>query len=157
MPAMSFKIEHRIGIARPPAQVWAVLYDIDSWSAWNPMHPEASGKFLIDARLKLAEKVGDRTERYDAAVGDWVPGAQIVWVRRSHRGWVRHVRYLEIEPLSETGCIFAAGEMIEGRLAPLLISKARRKALKAANRGLGEAMKARVEAGFGEDTEAWRR
>jgi hypothetical protein len=154
---MALKIEHRIGIARPAAQVWAVLYDIDRWGEWNPMYPEATGKFLIEAKLKLAEKVEDKVERYEAVVGDWVPNAQIVWVRRSHRGWVRHVRYLEIEPLSDTGCIFASGEMLEGRLAPLFSPQGRRKALKGAQRGLCEAMKARVESGCGEDVEAWRR
>ena len=154
---MTFKIEHRIGIARPAAQVWAVLYDIGRWGEWNPMYPEASGRFLIEAKLKLAEKVGDKLERYEAVVGDWTPGTQIIWVRRSHRGWVRHVRYLEIETLTETGCIFASGEMFEGRLAPLLVPQARRKALKRAYRELCEAMKARVEGGFGEDTDAWRR
>ena len=85
-----------------------------------------------------------------------MPGKQIIWTRRSHAGLVRHVRYIEIEALSDTGCIFANGELLEGALAPVLVGQGRRKALRAAYRGFCEAMKARVEAGFGSDTEAWK-
>ncbi len=96
-------------------------------------------------------------ETYPAVVAEWVPNNQLIWTRRTHGGLVRHVRYIEMEALTETGCIFSNGELFEGRLAPLLISQRRRKALKQAFRGFCEAMKARVEAGFGEDTEAWKR
>jgi hypothetical protein len=157
MSAMGFKIEHRIGISRPAAQVWAVLYDAEAWKAWNPMYPDVQGKFLISAPLTVTEKVGAATQTYAATVAEWVPNAQLIWTRKTHAGLVSHVRYLEIEPLTETGCIFANGELFQGFAAPALVGQARRRALKAAFRGLGEAVKARVEAGYGEDTEAWKR
>ena len=62
-----------------------------------------------------------------------------------------------MEALSDTGCIFSNGTLFEGFLAQQLVSQPRRKALRRAYQGFCEAMKARVEAGFGEDTEAWKR
>ena len=154
---MALKIEHRIGVARPAPQVWAILSDVATWKDWNPMYPEITGKLLISAPLSLTEAVGERRETYAAVVAEWVPDKQIIWTRRSHAGLVRHVRYIEMQALSETGCIFANGELYEGRLASLLVGGGRRKAFRAACRAFCEAMKARVEAGFGEDTEAWKR
>ena len=154
---MSFKIEQRIGVPRSKEQVWAVLCDLPAWKDWNPMYPEVSGKLLVSAPLHLVEKVGGKKETLDVTVAEWVPNQQVIWVRRTHGGLVRQVRYIEMEALSETGCIFANGTLFEGRFASLLVSKGRRNALKAAYRGLCEAMQARVEAGFGEDTEAWKR
>lgn len=154
---MGFKIEHRIGVARPKEQVWAVLSDLPAWNSWNPMYPEITGRLLISAPLELAERAGERNERYSAVVAEWVPNSQIIWTRKTHGGLVRHVRYLEIEPLSDTGCIFANGELFEGRFAPLFVSNGRRRKLRQAFRGFCEGLKARVEAGFGEDIEAWKR
>ena len=154
---MGFKIEYRIGVQRPVEQVWAVLYDLPTWTDWNPMYPVAQGRLLISAPLTLTEKVGERTETYAAVVGDWVPNTQIIWVRKTAAGLVRHVRYLEIEKLTETGCIFSNGVLLDGPGADLLTPKARRGALRRAFAGMGEALKARVEAGHGEDIEAWRR
>ena len=154
---MGFKIEHRIGVSRPAAQVWAVLSDLAAWKDWNPMYPAVSGKLLISAPLELTETVGERSETYSAVVAEWVPNSQLIWTRRSHGGLVRQVRYIEMEALSETGCIFSNGTLFEGVLAQQLVSQARRRALKRAYQGFCEAMKVRVEAGFGEDTEAWKR
>ena len=154
---MGFKVEHRIGVARPKEQVWAVLCDLSAWKDWNPMYPAISGKLLISAPLNMTETVGGRSETYAATVAEWVPNTQIIWTRKTHAGLVRQVRYIEIQALSDTGCIFANGVLFEGVLAPYLVSQGRRKALRQAFRGFCEAMKARVEAGFGEDTEAWKR
>ena len=153
---MGFKIEHRIGVSRPAAQVWAVLADLSAWKDWNPMYPAASGKLLISAPIELVEKVGEQTESYSAVVAEWVPNSQLIWTRRTHGGLVRHVRYIEMEALSDTGCIFSNGTLFEGLGAGRLVPQARRRALKRAYQGFCEAMKARVEAGFGEDTEAWK-
>ena len=153
---MGFKIEHRIGVSRPAAQVWAVLSALDAWKDWNPMNPAVSGRLLIGEQLQLVEKVGDQTESYQGVVAEWVPNTQLIWTRRTHGGLVRHVRYIEMEALSDTGCIFSNGTLFEGLGAGQLVPQARRRALKRAYQGFCEAMKARVEAGFGENTEAWK-
>ena len=154
---MGFKIEHRIGVSRPAAQVWAVLSALDAWKDWNPMYPAVSGRLLIGEHLQLVERVGAANETCSAVVAEWAPNSQLIWTRRTQGGLVRQVRYIEMEALSETGCIFSNGILFEGWLAPQLVGQARRKALRRAFQGFCEAMKARVEAGFGEDTEAWKR
>ncbi len=154
---MGFKIEHRIGVSRPAAEVWAVLADLGAWKDWNPMYPAVSGRLLIGEQLQLAEKVGEESESCSAVVAEWVPDKQLIWTRRTRGGLLRHVRYIEMEALSDTGCIFSNGTLFEGLLAQQLVSQGRRKALRRAYQGFCEAMKARVEAGFGEDTEAWKR
>jgi hypothetical protein len=61
---------------------------------------------------------------------------------------VRATRFLEIEKLTETGCIFSNGELFDGPLASMVV----RSVGGAARRGfaaMGEAVKARAEA-------AWR-
>ena len=153
---MGFKIEQRIGVSRPAAQVWAVLATLGAWKDWNPMNPAVAGRLLIGEQLELVEKVGDQTESYTGVVAEWVPNSQLIWTRRTHGGLVRQVRYIEMEALSDTGCIFSNGTLFEGLLAQQLVSQARRRALRRAYQGFCEAMKARVEAGYGEDTEAWK-
>jgi hypothetical protein len=138
--SMAFKVEHRIGVARPKEQVWAVLSDLPAWKGWNPMYPEITGRLLISAPLEVAEKVGDRTERYAATVAEWVPNTQIIWTRKTHAGLVRHVRYIEIETLSDTGCIFANGELFEGFFAPYLVPGGRRRKLRRAFQGFCEGL-----------------
>ena len=120
------------------------------------MYPAVSGRLLIGEHLQLVEKVGDQTETCSAVVAEWVPDSQLIWTRRTHGNLLRHVRYIEMEALSDTGCIFSNGTLFEGLLAQQLVSQSRRRALRRAYQGFGEAMKARVEAGFGEDTEAWK-
>ena len=146
---MNVKIEHRIGVQRPKEEIWAVLSDLDAWKDWNPMYTQASGKLLVSAPLHLVEKVGERSETLDVTIAEWVVNQQVIWVRRTHGGLVRQVRYIEIEPLTDTACIFANGTLFEGRFAHWLVPKGRQRVLRNAYRGFCEAMKARVEAGFG--------
>ncbi len=142
---MSVKIEHRIGVAAPAERIWAVLSDLPAWRDWNPVHPEVNGRLAIGATLEVVEQLPDAPPRRLAmTVEDWVPNGQILW-RGSRGPLARSIRYLEIETLSDTGCIFANGELYEGVLGTLA-AKRRRRALKRAFAAMGEALKARVEA-----------
>ena len=60
-------------------------------------------------------------------------------------GLVKTTRYLEIEQLTESGCIFTNGELFDGYLGPS-IAKRMRPALRSGFAAMGEALKARVEA-----------
>ncbi len=142
---MSVKIENRIGIAAPADRVWDVLTDFPRWRDWNAVNPEINGKLGMGATLDVVEQLpGREARRLAATVTDWEPLNQILW--RVARGpMARSLRFLEIEALTDTACIFANGEVWEGPLGPLMV-RGERGIRQRAYRDLGEALKRRVEA-----------
>ena len=141
---MSLKIEHRIGIPAPAEAVWSVLADLEGWPAWNPLYPAARGQLRIGSQLDLEVAFpGTASRAIRPVVADWVPNDQIHWRLRLFGGLLRSTRYLEIEALTETGCIFTNGEVFDG---PLAFAMGRmRRSLKDGFRAMGEALKQRVE------------
>lgn len=143
---MPFKIEHRIGVQVPADTIWTVLSDLSQWGAWSAIYSEASGRLLIGERLTLTEQMpGLPPRRFTSTIVDWVPNAQIIWQETAMSGLVRTARYIEIEALSETGCIFSNGQLFEG-FGARFVSKAQRRALRSGFTRFGEALKARVTA-----------
>jgi hypothetical protein len=121
------------------------------------MYPKASGVLRIGTKLSLTEATpGQPPEQIAPEVVDWVPDSQILWRGKTFAGLVRRLRYLEIEKLTEEGCIFANGEMYEG-LGVRLMSKGLKRALRQGFTELGEALKARVENPTGVERETLER
>ena len=143
------KIEHRIGIRAPAATIWEILSDIEGWEAGNPLYPKARGALRIGGRLELEMALPGQPRRaIQPVILDWVPNDQIHWRLSLLGGLVRTVRYMEIEILSETGCIFSNGEIFDGWLGPF----AARQVGAAARQGfiqLGESLKTLAEARAG--------
>jgi len=111
---MSFRIEHRIGVAAPASEVWDLVYDLKGWKDWTGVYSEASGKIAIGETLHFTFTVGDRPPMN--AVGtvyDWVPEAQLAWNAKL-AGGIRTLRFVEIEKLSETSCILSNGDYYSG-------------------------------------------
>jgi hypothetical protein len=139
------RIEHRVGVQAPPEAVWAVISDIEGWAAWNPIYPKAEGALRIGAALTLELVLGDNKPRtIRPVVLDWIPNEQIHWRLTALGGLVKTTRYLEIEKLTESGCIFANGEVFDGPLGPAAV-RSLRGAIRTGFRAMGEALKARVE------------
>jgi hypothetical protein len=142
---MRLRLEHRIGVRAPASEIWRVLADLNGWATWNPMYPQAAGILRIGAKLSLTEAVpGQPHDQITPEVVDWVPDSQILWRDKTLGGLVKRLRYLEIERLSEEGCIFSNGEVYEG-LGVRFISKGLKTALRRGFTELGEALKAKVE------------
>ena len=141
---MAYRVEHRIGVAAPPDVIWEVLADLPGWTVWNPLYTRAEGRLLIDAKLTLEQRLeGEGPRTIAAQVVDWVPNSQIHW-RES--GLLRSAtRYLEIEKLTEEGCIFSNGVLVDGALARYATRRGKAR-LRAGFAAMGEAMKARAEA-----------
>jgi hypothetical protein len=109
------------------------------------MYPQAAGKLRIGAKLTLTEAVpGQPQDQIAPEVVDWVPDSQILWRDKTLGGLVKRLRYLEIEKLTDEGCIFANGELYEG-FGVRFMSKGLRSALRRGFTDLGEALKATVE------------
>jgi len=146
---LPLKIEHRIGVQAPADVIWGVLSDIPGWRDWNPMYPKAEGALRIGSVLTLELVLPGRApQTIQPSVVDWVPNEQILWRMTSHFGLLRRLRYMEIEALTPTSCIFSNGEIFDGPMRRF-IPRPMRRSLKAALASLGEAVQARAEA-------AWR-
>ena len=146
---MSFRLEHRIGIAAPASAVWEVLADLDGWSHWNTLYPRVEGRLSIGAPLRLDVRIpGEPPATQAVSVIDWVPNAQLVWSAKYGGGLVASARYLELEALTETGCVFSNGEIYRG-LAARFVPRRLRARTRQGFAELGEALKRRVETGRG--------
>jgi hypothetical protein len=139
------KIEHRIGVQAPAETIWAVLADIEGWAAWNPLYPKAQGVLKIGGALTLELVLPNRNpQTIRPVILDWIPNEQIHWRHNALGGLVRTTRFLEIEKLTETGCIFSNGEVFAGLLGPTAVRSLGR-AARAGFATMGEAVKARAE------------
>ena len=143
---MKVKIENRIGVTATAPAIWEVLSDISAWPEWNPLYTRAAGVLRIGAQLDLEVAVPGQPKRMiRPVIADWVPNDQIHWNLRMLGGLVKTTRYLEIEQLTETGCIFTNGELFDGLLGPSIAKRMLRE-LRDGFAAMGEALKARVEA-----------
>jgi hypothetical protein len=142
------KIEHRIGVQAPAEAIWSVISDIEGWSQWNPLYPRAVGALRIGGQLELDVAIpGQPMRTLKPVILDWVPNDQIHWRVTMLGGLVKTIRYIEIEILTETGCIFSNGEVFGGYLGPS-IAKRMQGGIRQGFRAMGEAVKARAEAAF---------
>ena len=147
---MSFYIEHRLGVAAPADQVWAILSDIEGWSRWNPLYRSSSGRLRIGEQVSFELVLqGEAPETLQATVVDWAPELQIHLKVRLYGGLLSTTRYMEIEKLSETGCIFSNGEFFRGPLAGFMPRRLK-SAMRQGFASMGEALKRKAEA-------SWRR
>ena len=146
---MPVKLEHRIGIQAPAEVIWESLINVEGWEAWNPLYPRAAGVVRIGSTLSLDLALPDRpVETITPTILDWAPEDHIHWTTRSRWGLTKTIRYIEIEALSETGCIFSNGEIYRGYLGERY-ARSNRRAIRAGFASMGEAVQRRAEA-------AWR-
>lgn len=146
---MGFYIEHRLGVSAPPAVVWRILSDLERWGEWSGLYTNVRGKLRIDEVLTLDLALeGERPETLKASVLDWAPELQIHWKVRLAGGLLTSTRYLEIERLTEEGCIFSNGEVFKGPLARFVPRRLKAK-IRRAFAAMSEALKERAET-------AWR-
>jgi hypothetical protein len=116
--AVPLRVEHRIGAQVPPEVLWELLVEVDGWGAWNPLYPQAQGQIRIGSQLELTEVLPGRAPRQTRPVVlEWVPLEQIHWQDSRSDGWVKSVRFIEIDIVSPTGCIISNGELFTGFLA----------------------------------------
>jgi hypothetical protein len=126
-PNPPLKIESRIGIQAPPEIVWEVLSNIDAWPGWNPLYPQASGEMKIGGRWSLCVAYpGEPHRQSEPRMLDWVPQEQILLADLHWGGWVKSVRYIEIDEVDKGACIVSNGEIFSGLIAEFYGNKHRR-------------------------------
>ena len=143
---MRYKLEHRLGIQAPAETVWEILADVPGWKDWNPLYPEARGVIGFGELLTLTVALPGRRPRViRPRVLDWAPNEAIHWKLSMMLGLVDTTRYIEIEKMSETGCIFSNGEIFDGLLGPT-VGKQVKRPVRAGFAAMGEALRDRAEA-----------
>jgi hypothetical protein len=144
------KVEHRAGVRAPADIVWEILADIPGWVAWNPLHKEARGEVRIGSTLTATQAIeGQPDQPVSFTVSDWVPNEQLHLRRSNMGGWLRSIRFIEIDTLDEAACIVSTGELFIGMLGPRFVKKHGR-TLKRGFTAHGEALKAEAERRFAE-------
>ncbi|MFN3521823.1 MAG: SRPBCC family protein [Phenylobacterium sp.] len=122
------RIEHRVGIQAPSDVIWDVLYDLEGWSKWNPLYPQASGQIRIGSTLTMSLALPDEEPRViHPVVLEWVPREQLHWRLKMLGGLVSNTRYIEIEQLADESCIVSNGELFGGFLGPRVAQRMGRK------------------------------
>jgi hypothetical protein len=140
---MALRIEHRIGVAAPADVIWELVADVDGWPRWNPLYPEARGRIGVGETLQLTQALPGRPPKpIQPVVVDWEPNNQILW--RAGGMLSKCVRYIEIEALSEAGCIFANGAFFHGLLGEQE-AKSHRRAIHQGYESFGQAVKQHAE------------
>jgi hypothetical protein len=138
-------LEARVGIQAPAHVIWDVLYDLDSWSQWNPMYPKAAGAIRIGETLKLTVAVpGQPPQEIAPTVLEWVPNEQLHWKLSMLGGFIKSTRFIEIETLADESCIVSNGELFSGLMGPSL-AKRMGGSITRGFREMNEALKARAE------------
>lgn len=150
---MPLKIEHRIGIKVPAEVIWEILVDVSNWPQWSRIYPRTSGVIGFGESLVLTVALPEESEQIiTPTVLDWTPNEAIHWRSTAVGGLITSVRYLEIERLHETGCVFSNGELFAGLLGSRL-ARRRRRSLREGFAAFGEALRARAEAAWRERAE----
>ncbi|WP_293476696.1 SRPBCC domain-containing protein [Phenylobacterium sp.] len=145
-PPGGVRIEDRVGIQAPAELIWEIVYDIGRWHEWNPTYTKAAGQVRIGDTLAMTlELPGQPAQEIRPKVLDWVPNEQLHWQLSFMGGLIRTLRYIEISPLSDTGCIVDNGEIFGGLMGPSLGRRVGR-SVRAGFQAMNEALKARAEA-----------
>jgi hypothetical protein len=124
---MAVKLERRIGIQAPDEIVWEILSDIPGWADWNPIYPQAQGEIRIGNRWTVELALpGEKPRTINPVILDWAPYDHIHGRLDALRGWVRTVRFLEIEKMGDENVIFNNGEIFDGLLGASVAKRLRR-------------------------------
>lgn len=141
-----FRIEDRIGVQAPPEVIWEIVHDIARWSEWNPTYPRGEGEIRIGNVLTFDLQLpGQPKQEIKAKVLEWVPNEQLHWQLNFMGGLIRTMRYIEITPLTEAGCVVDNGEIFGGLMGPSL-GRRMRGPVRRGFLAMNEALKARAEA-----------
>ena len=145
-PPSGLRVEDRIGIQAPPEVIWDIVRDLGRWSEWNPTYPKAEGQIRIGEILTVSLALpGQPVQELKPKVLEWVPNEQLHWRLTMMGGLIKTLRYIEISPVSESGCIVDNGEIFGGFMGPSL-GKRMGRVVRRGFQAMNEALKERAEA-----------
>ena len=138
-------IERQIEIEAPPAAVWAVLADTETYPEWNPFITSLEGPLERDARLSVRiAPPGGRPMSFRPTVLEAAPERELRWLGRVVApGLFDGEHSFRLEPLDGGRTRFVQSERFTGALVGVFGGSLRK-----TERGfeqMNEALKARVE------------
>ena len=140
------RVEDRIGVQAPAEVIWEIVHDLSRWHEWNPTYPRAAGQIRIGETLTLTLALpGQPQQELKPKVLDWVPNEQLHWQLSLMGGMIKTLRYIEIQPLVDEGCIVDNGELFGGLMGRSL-GKRMGRTVRQGFQAMNEALKARAEA-----------
>jgi len=120
MPRRSYVAESEIDAT--PAEVWAVLVDIDRYGEWNPFTPEVKTTLTvgepIDMKVHMS-KLGFSVQQRET-VRAVEPEARLVWGMQMLFGLIRAERVQTLEALEDGRTRYRTEDIIEGALEPFV-------------------------------------
>jgi hypothetical protein len=145
---LTSEIETRIEIDAPPAAVWSVLAQTDSYGEWNPLLHEMTGMWEEDGRITVSLGTGGNAPvRLSARVVTAEHGTEIVWRERlaGIGGLFDGDHRVHLTETDRGTTLLRHGETFSGVMAPLLFPRIEADAA-AGFHAMNAALKARVEA-----------
>lgn len=117
-------VGHRITVEAPPELVWHLVSDVVGWSRWNPLYPKAAGAPEVGATLRYTVMLADsRPKKVTAQVTRVTENELLEYGYASMAGFVRSLRYVEVEELSPVRCRVVNGAILGGPLGQLFSRK----------------------------------
>lgn len=118
------EIRTEIEIDAPPAAVWEVLTDLDSYEEWNPHVVAASGDLSLGSMLDITvRREGTRDRSMRVTVTELMPPLQLVWVGTLLSSALfegRHV--IDLVPLDGNRTRLVNREEVSGVLAGMIVT-----------------------------------
>lgn len=95
-------LEHTHETPAPPAEVWAVLLDLDGWTRWNTLTARAPQGIAVGSPLALGIRLGPLTIPASARFVRVEPERHLIW-QGGVRGVFRAVHGFDLQPTASGG------------------------------------------------------
>jgi hypothetical protein len=139
------KLTTTINIEAAPADVWAILADLDAYASWNPFIRSAAGEVAVGERLDIhVQPESAKGMRFRPTVRAAEPGRELRWLGRLLLPGVFDGEHrFALEPIA-SGCRLTHEERFTGVLVPLFAKRLRQRYLPAFE-AMNRAVKERAE------------
>lgn len=113
----SWQVERSIDIDAPPAVVWQLLTDLESYSDWNRYSPSARGELRAGGVVTIEARLGEEVQQVDNLVTVLEPERSLCWHSMNwYEFLARGTRCRDLEP-RPGGTRLRHHEVMEGPLA----------------------------------------
>lgn len=127
----------------PPADVWAVLTDVESYPEWNPHVVAATGTLAEGERMRLTVRTDGRERVVPVTVTTVDPPRRLEWVGRvGHRALFEARHTFELDPLDGNRTRLSNREELSGPLVRFVVPAG----VESNYRAMNDALAARVAA-----------